>query len=345
MSKSEKLDADVVERSRASELSRRDLIRWAGIAGVGGLGTFLPSCSDPPGQDVVSTTTQPTALRIGGSANGRVTGLFDGNATTGATVRIVGIGSTTTDAAGEFSFRIYRSGDFELIIRGDDFVTRRTAVRITGSVTFSVTVMEKSAALSDDFLNQFARRTGPSFGPDVLDPGAIARWEQSPTIRVYTRVAGTKAKLSDRRVDKVIEIINMQYPKFTAGALGFVANVVEINEAPPDPSTLPLGTLCFYQTDDDTRGAGQMRRVQNRYAIGTSFCFTGNEDSGGVLSRVFGQALGAGGVVNTTPSTMNGQGRVNFTEQDTLAAQVLYTRPPGNMDPDTDPADVFIAGG
>ena len=295
MSRSEKLEARVVERSRTSELSRRDLIRWAGVAGVGGLGTFLPGCSQPPEQDVVSTTTQPTALRIGGSVNGRVTGLFDGNATTGATVTITGIGSTTTDAAGDFSFRIDRNGDFELVISGAGFATRRTAVRVTGNVAFNATVIEKSAALDDNFLNQFARRTGRSFGTDVVDPGAIARWEQNPTIRVYTRVAGTNAKLSDARVDRILQIINKQYPSFTAGALGFGADVVEINEAPPDPSTLPLDTLCFYQTADATRGAGQTRRVQNRYAIGNSFCFTGNEASGGVLTRVFGQALGPEG--------------------------------------------------
>ena len=42
---------------------------------------------------------------------------------------------------------------------------------------------------------------------------------------------------------------------------------------------------------------------------------------------------------------MNAEGRVTFTEQDTLAAQVLYNRPPGNMGPDTDPPGFFIAGG
>ncbi len=345
MSASKKLAARVLAKSRTPELSRRELMRWAGIAGVGGLGTFLPGCSQPPEQDIVSTTTQPTTLRLGGSVSGRVTGLFNGSAVTGATVTITGIGSTTTDAAGNFSFRIESNGDFELIISGGGFVTRRTAVRITGNVTFAATVMEKSAALSANFLNQFARRAGPTFGTDVLDPGAIARWQQSPTIRVYTRVAGTNAKLSDARVDKILEIVNGQYTRFTAGALGFGANVIEINEAPPDPSTLPIGTLCFYQTADGTRGAGQGRRLQNRYEIATSSCFTGTEASGGVLTRVFGQALGAGGVDDSLSSVMNAEGRVNFTEQDTLAAEVLYNRPPGNMDPDTDPPGFFIAGG
>ena len=345
MSKSEELAAPVVERSRSSELSRRDLIRWTGIAGVGGLGTFLPSCSDPPEQDIVSTTTQPTAFLIGGSVNGHVAGLFNGKAMTGATVTITGIGSTRTDAAGNFSFRIDRNGDFELIISGGGFVTRRTAVRITGNVTFNATVMEKSAALGNNFLNQFARRTGPAFGTNVLDPGSIARWEQSPTIRVYTRVAGTNAKLGGARVDEILEIINQQYPMFTAGALGFGANVIEINAAPPDPSTLPLGTLSFFQTADGTRGAGQTRRLQNRYAIGNSFCFTGTEASGGVLTRVFGQALGTGGVDNSLTSVMNAEGQDSFTERDTLAAQVLYDRPPGNMAPDTDPVGFSIAGG
>ena len=35
-------------------VSRRDLIRWASVLGVGGIGTSLISCSDPPEQEINS---------------------------------------------------------------------------------------------------------------------------------------------------------------------------------------------------------------------------------------------------------------------------------------------------
>ena len=344
MRREKKLDAFASHPEGGSALSRRQLLRWAGIAGVGGLAGALPACSDPPAQDIVDTTVQPTALRIGGTINGTVTGLLNGDNVSAATIEIVGVGTATTDAAGEFSFRLEQNGDFEIIIRAGGFLSRTSAIRVTGNLSITASLIETDTVLTDDFLNQFARGTGPivDFAPPT--PGVTARWQSRPVIRVYTRLAGDPAtKLSDSRVDKIIEVINNAFAGFTARSLGSSPTIVQVDEVPPaDLSELPIGVLCFSQTADGSRGADQMRRIDDQYEIASSACFTGTDASGGVLTRVFGQALGATVVDDSMPSVMNAEGRTTFTEEDTLAATVLYNRPPGNAAPDSDPDGFFL---
>ena len=322
-------------------LSRRELLRWAGVAGISGIGTGLVSCSDPPEQEIVETSTAPTRIQSGGTVDGTVTGLFDGGVIADAVLEFVGADTVTTDAAGMFSIRLQESGDYKLKVNAKTFSPRITAVQISSNATVFISLIEKETKLTLDFLDQFARGLGGRVdGMAPRTPGFSNRWLRPPEIRLYTRVVGDpETKLSDRRIRHMTDVIDSTYVGFTAGVFGLAPRVIFVDSVPP--KKLPGGELAYYQTADDSRGGTTEGLVKDRFAVASSRAYTGLEATSGVLTRVFGQALGET-VVKGTQSAMNPEGRSTLTESDELAAMVLYNRTPGNQSPDKDPDGFFL---
>ena len=325
-------------------VSRRDLLRWASVIGVGGLGAGLIGCSDPPQQTINSGVTQPTTLEAGGIVNGVVTGLFNRVGVRNAKVEVVGVGTVKADFAGAFSIRIELPGDYTLIVSASDFVTRRTAMRITGNSTFAMTLMEDDEGLGVSFLNQYARGTGPTSGPPPRTPGQTNRWARGPRVLIYRRVAGDPSTVvPSAQIDRIINVVNSTYGQFTAGALGFSPMIEQVDSEPPaSPAQIPVGAIGFYQTSDGSRGGGTSGAISDPFEAASGYAFTGIDAPVALLNRVFGQSLGATIVDNSMTSVMNPGGQSSFGEKDSQASTVLYNRPAGSRAPDVDPERYFI---
>lgn len=326
-------------------ISRRDLLRWAGIAGVGGIGMGLIGCSDPPEQEISEGTTPPTTIKSGSTVNGTVTGLLTGAAVSGAVLEILGMGEVTADFAGNFTINFDQAGDYSARISAPNFVTRETRMRISANDVVPITLIETDESLTENFLNQWARGQGPILdGLAPRTPGMTNRWESAPDLRIYRRLAGDPdTVLSDDRIDQIIAAATGSYAQFTAGSLGFLRNIEQVDSAPPaDNGQMPLGTIGFYQTADGSRGGGTTGAVSDAYAAASGYAFSGTDASTRVLTRVFGQSLGATPVEDALTSVMNTEGSREFTEEDDHAAAVLYGRPPGSQAPDKDPARFFV---
>ena len=325
-------------------VSRRDLLRWASALSVGGIGAGLISCSDPPEQDISSGVTQPTKVQVGSTVNGVVTALFTSTGMNNAKVEIGGVGSVRTDFSGNFTIHVELPGDYTLIVSASNFVTRQTALRLSGNTTFAMTLMESDEGPGATFLNQYARGTGPTSGPPPRTPGQTNRWARTPKVLIYRRLAGDPSTVvPGAQIDRIISVVNGTFAQFTAGALGFLPTIEQVDSSPPsNAAQIPSGAIGFYQTSDGSRGGGTTGAVSNLFEAASGYAYTGLEKSIGLLTRVFGQSLGAAIVGDSMPSVMNAAGRSTFTEEDTQASTVLYNRPAGNRSPDIDPERYFI---
>jgi hypothetical protein len=325
-------------------VSRRDLIRWASVLGVGGIGAGLISCSDPPEQDVSSGVTQPTTVQAGSTVNGVVTGLFNGVGVRNAEVEVVGAGTVRADFSGAFTIHVELPGDYTLIVSENDFVTRRSALRLTGNTTFAMTLMEDDEGPGATFLNQFARGTGPTSGPPPRTPGQTNRWAYTPRVLIYRRVVGDPSTVVPGvQIDRIISVVNSTFGQFTAGALGFSPMIEQVDSVPPaDPTQTPIGAIGFSQTSDGSRGGGTTGAVSDPFEAASGYAFTALDAPVALLNRVFGQSLGATIVDSSMTSVMNPSGQSSFSEKDAQASKVLYNRPAGSRSPDVDPERYFI---
>lgn len=325
-------------------VSRRDLLRWASALGVGGIGASLISCSDPPEQEISSGVSQPSTVQAGSTVNGVVTGLLTGVGVRNAKVEVVGAGTVRADFSGAFTIHVELPGDYTLIVSANDFVTRRTALRLSGNTTFGMTLLEDNEGLGATFLNQYARGTGPTSGPPPRTPGQTNRWASTPKVLIYRRVVGDPSTVvPGAQIDRIIGVVNSTYGQFTAGALGFSPMIEQVDSEPPlDPSQIPIGAIGFSQTDDGSRGGGTTGTVSNPFRAASGYAFTGLDAPVGLLSRVFGQSLGAAIVDSSMTSVMNPSGQSSFSENDTEASKFLYNRPAGNRAPDQDRDRYFI---
>jgi hypothetical protein len=314
------------------------------VLSVGGLGAGLISCSDPPEQDISTGVTQPTAVQAGSTVNGVVTGLYSRSGVNNATVEIDGVGSVKTDFSGNFTIHVELPGDYSLNVSANKYVTRRSALRLSGNSTFAMTLIDTDEGPGATFVNQYARGSGPTSGPPPRTPGYTNRWEQTPRVIIYRRLAGDPStKVPGAQIDRMISVVNSTFQIFTANALGFSPSIEQVDAAPPaDPAQIPIGAIAFYQTSDGSRGGGTTGAMTNPYAAASGFAYTGSDAEIALLNRVFGQSLGATIVDNSRTSIMNPAGRNLFTEDDQQASMVLYGRPPGNRAPDADPDRYFI---
>lgn len=340
-------DEPIPTRVPRDEVSRRHLLRWAGLLGLGSLAPGLVGCSDPPEEELLDTTTEPTTLQAGGVVSGTVAGFFAGESMVGATVDIRG-NVTTTDSFGRFSVRIPESGDFPVRITGSGFLPRRGAVRLTGNVELAITVIEEDPSPPLDFIDQFARGTGPVRSVSPRTPGRTNRWTRPPEVQIFRRVPGTggtasEVSLSDQRIE-VIEIVFREvFPILSGGRLGPTPEVAVVDRPPPaDPRRFPEGVLSIYQTADGSHGGGNVGTVADEWAIAHSRAFTDVEAPTPLIAKAIGFGLGASDVSDDHRSVMNASGRRRPTESDAEAARILYGRPPGSRSPDVDPAGSFL---
>ena len=325
-------------------VSRRDLFRWAGVLGVGGIGTSLISCSDPPEQDISTGVTEPTTVQAGSTINGVVTGLFTRVGARDAKVEIVSVGTVRADFSGAFTIHVEIPGDYSMIVSANNYLTRKTALRLSGNTTFQMTLLETEDGLGMTFLNQFARGTGPTSGPPPRTPGRTNRWSGVPRVLIYRRVAGDPSTVvPGTQIDRIISVVNSTYSQFTAGALGFSPTIEQVDSSPPaDRAQIPAGAIGFFQTSDGSRGGGTTGSISDPFEAASGFAYTDLDASVALLNRVFGQSLGATIVDDSMASVMNPAGLSSFTTEDTQASTVLYNRPPGSQSPDVDPERYFI---
>lgn len=326
-------------------LSRRELLRCVGLAGVGAVGVGLAGCKNRPDQDLVELSTAPQIIQAGGTVSGLLTGLLTGAAAAGVTFRLFGLGEVQADATGRFEARVQEVGDYEIQFTGRGFRKRGGMLRLNGNVTLNQMLLEDDAGLTMNFLNQYARATGPNGKEGIVPrtPGATNRWTAPPRIKIYRKLAdNTKLVVSDARMSALQAAIGALFGPLTASRLGFPAIQIMPGVPPDNLGAVPAGVMVIAQRKDGLLGTTHTASLSDPFSIAKAITTCGVDSPIEIFHRVLAHALGGYVVSNVFDSILNAQGRATPSAQDLLAATFLYTRSAGNAAPDQDPAGTFI---
>jgi len=290
-------------------------------------------------------TSPPQVLQQGGTVSARLSGLLNGVAVAGATMRVKGVGSTTGNDEGAIDVRLEQTGTYAVEFSAPDYFSRTTRVAVAGNVSIAVTMLESDDGLSQSFLNQYARGTGAGKGINIdpRTPGFTNRWTRPPTYRIYRRLAdSTKEFVTDARVDAMRGAIFALFPALTAGRLGIPAVDVR-NQVPPEGlGDIGTGVVVVAQSKSTAQRSEHVGGISDPYSIVKGRISCAFDSSIELFNRMVAHSTGAYGVNSGLDSIVGGPGRASLSDRDSMAATFLYSRAAGNSSPDRDPDDVIL---
>lgn len=333
------------KNDRHDSLDRRSLLRRAGMLGMGVIGASVVGCKGRPDQDFVDLSTEPSLVQAGGTISGRVNGVLSGNAAPNVRIRLQGLGSVTTDQDGNYSLRVEERGDYGVEINGPDFVARASRLRVSGSATVNIGLLERDAGLPLDFLDEYGRGAGPGAKEGVASrtPGHTNRWTGAPRVIIYRQLEDDdKDVIPDARLTAMQASVLSLFGPLTGNALGFGG--VQVRNAPPPRSVerVDAGTIAIVQRTDNLLEARTLGATVDRYALVKARISCGVESTIELFHRMFAHALGGQVVSPGFDSILNAGGRAAPSNRDLAAATFIHSRVPGNRAPDTDPAGVLL---
>jgi len=328
----------------ALNYNRRDVLRRAGYLGVGAIGFGIVGCKQRPDEDLVDLATEPQVLQQGGTVSLRASGLLTGAAASEVTLRILGLGSVTSNAQGAADVRVEQNGEYDVEITSDDHFRRSGRIRVTGNVTLDVPLLERSAGISREYIDEYARGLGKGKGITIQPrtPGRTNRWNSPPTFRLYRQLEDSnKEFVSDTRLDAMRASILGLFPALTANRLG-VPSIEVRNAAPAALGEVPAGTEVVAQRVAPRLSHESVGSIQSVFVLSRAHIGCPHDSTIEIFNRMVAHASGAYGVSSGTGSIVSGPGAAGLSDRDQQAATFLYSRVAGNRAPDTDPDGVFL---
>jgi hypothetical protein len=309
-------------------------------------GGSSPDSPTPAPQPAPQPPPTPPASTDLWTIAGRVVALGDGRAIGAVRVTSDAGPSTTTDSGGAFRVAGNRAPDGSLhgfTVDSPAFVQHKAYLRYQAGVRENVTfdLIPLAAPFSIDFYRALVRNGHEAQG--VLEP--LRRWTTNP--RFYVRSADQAGKPIE---PEVLDVVFASIPEAVRQFTGGVLSVAQLESGPETrppavgwititiirDTSLPYCGRAFVAQDP-----GEIILVNDRCSCGSV------KISGGLVAHEVGHALGFWHVPNarnvmydTHPS---GCPAVNLTTEERFHAALAYKRPPGNRDPDLDPATTAAA--
>lgn len=291
------------------------------------------------------------ALRASGPPSSRIAGtLLDGlsqQALPGVTVRIDGLGETTSEADGSFSIA---AGDPETLrsvtVTSGAIVERTTRLRVPGPNT---TLTLIPSAFDLPAFNQMFRGSN----------GELHRWVGAPELIIERRVlrftstgasesVATATVLADSEVNALVTDLEWALAQLTADTFARFGHV-RVDTAAENASVrtsypgaihvarydgLTMATNFWGYTRWNWNGLGEMQG--GIIMLDTSFETSGSPYRRSLRAHELGHALGYTHVT-TRDSVMQSHARSEPTPFDRDGARIAFQRMPRNRTPDVDP--------
>lgn len=299
----------------------------------------LAALSACDGGDSTTPSSPGPITDSGTTVSGRVVGVISGNPVAGARVNAGGA-SATTDGSGAFRLNVPGAGDARVEVSGPGIITRNTFFRI-GGLEPVFDLIEASGLWNLDFYRELCR---DSSGGGSLKP--LSPVTREPRVYVDRRPeSGLNRPIPDSAVDTVREAIATVLPLLTRGKL--VGAQVEVGMNPP-PDRTPGTVVIRWNPVEVSQVAGAASGIAYNVGGDWNVVVLRNIDSTESIFHELGHVLGLYHPLGSIrPSYMIGSGvaeRPHFTQWDIHHANILHARPPGNTDPDSDPAGFVVNG-
>lgn len=308
---------------------------------VCGLCVLCVACggkSSPAGPSSTTTTTISTVVPATITLTGHLTATNGGQALVGVQAAI-GASSSLTDGAGSFRAELAPGSSLRLALTGSGIVPRNLSVATAATRDLAVSAIALGGSFDLTFYRQFVRNGFER--PSTLQP--LRRWTQNPNIYLKT-LDDAGVALDARTLDVTEATIRETVPLWTAGM--FAANV-ERGTGTKDGVTgwitvhwqsihgVPFSGVEFCGNAVVGANPGTI----NLAYAGICRC-VGVEITPLIVRHEVGHAMGFWHT-DSVNDLMNGAG-TNACDQKPSArerahAAIAYTRPVGNLDPDSDP--------
>lgn len=308
------------------------------------------ACSDrsprPAGPSAASPLPIPPPNPIA-QVSGRAVATVTGEPL-GAVAVELGILSTTTSATGTFAFEIpgVTGATARLLLRAPGIVDRSLMVSIASSREIAVDAIVHGSGFDLDYYRRLVRRAVDQ--PEA--PLPLRRWTRAP--RVYLKTVDEGDQPIDPETLRQTEMaIGDEASAWTGGRFGVAEIVRGVETREGNPEWVTIKWLASASTD--YCGRAQVGTpggwIELNYLYANCGC-RGSRISPGIVRHELGHALGffhtgeSGDALSGLPYDLGCNGRPSPRER--FHAAIAYSRPVGNLDPDTDPGTTIqrVAG-
>jgi hypothetical protein len=306
------------------------------------IASVVSTCARGP--EAPSAPSAPTS----GSATGTVVRVLEQAPIAAATVRIDEL-VCTTDANGHFTVAgLPASLPLSLSVTADGYLNRQSHYRVGGTGEGSVVdLIPDSSPFLLDFFRQFARNAAEGAVLEPLNP-----WTSNPSFYFKTTQSPSGETIPAEVLQHIETIFANSVRELSGGRLA----IAEIEKGPEARPLVQGWVNVLFQSELPHPGAagsatvgGNKGTIWLKYDPATPQVYT--NDPSGCYSRVVQVAaheifhtMGYYHVSTAYDGFLQDPACDGTGLSDAVRyhAAVMYSRPPGNMDPDTDPASVVF---
>jgi hypothetical protein len=276
-----------------------------------------------PWSSVASFATPPPSFVV----SGRIIFAPDGPAIPGARIQVDGLPVVTADGAGRFAIALNDTTIRHVTITAGGAMTRETYLR--GDENRTCVDLDLVPA-SPVFLLQYQEEAHDA---KDLPLTQIRHWTTAPNFTLAATWKDSTEQVDPAVLNFTIGLIRQYVPVWTAGQLQ--AGEIEIVPAWRPPG--PVNWIQVYWVHDEFRG---MAGTGSNPGFMHFNSMTTKEPA--TIIHELGHTMGFHHT--STFDFMMGPhqlGQTVIPDDELRIARILYSRPPGNRDPDVDPPDIF----
>ena len=304
---------------------------------LAGFGLVLGSCGGGDGPAPVPPTVPPGSP-ASASLRGALAKTVDGGPVPGATLNAGGV-TARSGADGSFALDL-PPGDHRLTVSGSGIVERTTTIRAPTS-GLELDVIPEGGSWELAFYREIARNGS---GGGKLEP--LTRWDSEPTFFIDTRPEPTTgAEIPEETIEFVREAIRVTVPLLSGGR--YTAERIVATREPPEDMT-PGTVVLRWNAAEVARFADNADAFAKQVGGSENVVVFRHIPETWAVHHEIGHVMGLYHPLDgLRPSHMWYSGHLappHFTKWDIFHAQVLYSRPAGNVDVDVDPAGFVIGG-